>query len=60
MQDRCIPKSKKLGKGGRRHPCMSKELTEKLKWKKMIYRMWNRDWPLGRNIGILSEHTGMR
>ncbi|GAB0208568.1 mitochondrial enolase superfamily member 1 [Grus japonensis] len=41
-QDRCIPKSKKSSKGGRRPAWMSKELLEKLKGKKEVYRMWQK------------------
>ena len=44
-QDWCIPNSKKLGKGGRRPTWISKELMEKLKWKKKFYRMWKRGLP---------------
>ncbi|GAB0204864.1 mitochondrial enolase superfamily member 1 [Grus japonensis] len=38
----CIPKSKKSSKGGRRPAWMSKELLEKLKGKKEVYRMWKK------------------
>ncbi|PKU29906.1 rna-directed dna polymerase from mobile element jockey- hypothetical protein [Limosa lapponica baueri] len=41
-QDLYTPRSKKSGKGGRRPAWMRKELLEKLKWKKEVYRMWKR------------------
>ncbi|GAB0207763.1 hypothetical protein GRJ2_003242000 [Grus japonensis] len=41
-QDQCIPKSRKSSKGGRRPAWMSKELLEKLKGKKEVYRMWKK------------------
>ena len=43
VQDWCIPRSKKLGKSGRGHIWMSKEIMEKCKWKKKVNRMWKRD-----------------
>ncbi|PKU35582.1 glycerol kinase [Limosa lapponica baueri] len=53
VQERCIPRSKKSGKGGRRTAWMSKELLEKLKWKKEVDRMWKKGlatWEEYRNI----------
>ncbi|GAB0209109.1 mitochondrial enolase superfamily member 1 [Grus japonensis] len=44
-QDRCILKSRKSSKGGRRPAWMSKELPEKLKGKKEVYRMWKKGLP---------------
>lgn len=41
-EDWCICSSKKSGKGSRRSAWMSKELMEKLKWKKQLYRMWKK------------------
>ncbi|GAB0207498.1 mitochondrial enolase superfamily member 1 [Grus japonensis] len=41
-QDRCIPKNRKSSKGGRTPAWMSKELLEKLKGKKEVYRMWKK------------------
>ncbi|PKU30268.1 glycerol kinase [Limosa lapponica baueri] len=41
-QDRCIPRSKKSGKGGRKPAWMNRELLEKLRWKKKVYRMWKK------------------
>jgi len=38
-QDQYIPKTKKLGKGGRKPEWISKE---KIKWKKKVYGMWKR------------------
>ncbi|GAB0205877.1 mitochondrial enolase superfamily member 1 [Grus japonensis] len=37
-QDQCIPKNRKTSKGGRRPAWMSKELLEKLKGKKEVYK----------------------
>ncbi|GAB0183643.1 mitochondrial enolase superfamily member 1 [Grus japonensis] len=42
-QDQCILKSKKSSKGGVRLARMSKELLEKLKGKKEVYRMWKKE-----------------
>ncbi|PKU45837.1 glycerol kinase [Limosa lapponica baueri] len=39
-QDRCIPKSKKSGKGSRRPLWLSRELLKKLKWKIEVYSVW--------------------
>ncbi|GAB0175916.1 mitochondrial enolase superfamily member 1 [Grus japonensis] len=41
-QDWFIPKSRKLSKGGRRPAWTIKELLEKLKGKKEVYRMWKK------------------
>ncbi|GAB0180066.1 mitochondrial enolase superfamily member 1 [Grus japonensis] len=52
-QDQCIPKSKKSSKGVRRPAWMSKELLEKLKGKKEVYRMWKKGlaaWEEYRNV----------
>lgn len=38
----CSFKSKKSGKGGKKPTCMSKELMEKVKWKKKVHRMRKR------------------
>ncbi|GAB0209397.1 mitochondrial enolase superfamily member 1 [Grus japonensis] len=52
-QDWCILKSKKSSKGSRRPAWMSKELLEKLKGKKEVYRMWKKGlatWEEYRNV----------
>ncbi|GAB0206526.1 hypothetical protein GRJ2_003118200 [Grus japonensis] len=52
-QDRCIPKNRKSSKGGRTPAWMSKELLEKLKGKKEVYRMWKKGlatWEEYRNV----------
>lgn len=41
-QNSCILKSKKLGKGARRHACMSNELIENLTEERKNYGMWNK------------------
>ncbi|GAB0207239.1 mitochondrial enolase superfamily member 1 [Grus japonensis] len=41
-QDQCILKNRKTSKGGRRPAWISKELLEKLKGKKEVYRMWKK------------------
>ncbi|PKU42895.1 rna-directed dna polymerase from mobile element jockey- hypothetical protein [Limosa lapponica baueri] len=41
-QDRCIPKSKKSGKGSRRLVWLSRELLKKLKWMKEVYSTWKK------------------
>ncbi|PKU37685.1 rna-directed dna polymerase from mobile element jockey- hypothetical protein [Limosa lapponica baueri] len=41
-QDRCIPKSKKSGKGSRRPTWLSRELLKKLKRKKEVYTEWKK------------------
>ncbi|PKU32184.1 glycerol kinase [Limosa lapponica baueri] len=42
IQDQCIPKSKKTGKGSRRPVWLSRELLKKLKWKKEVYSAWKK------------------
>uniref|UniRef100_A0A8C3BA48 Reverse transcriptase domain-containing protein n=1 Tax=Cairina moschata TaxID=8855 RepID=A0A8C3BA48_CAIMO len=42
VQDRCIPRNRKLGKGGRKPAWMSKELINKIKRKRMVYEMWKK------------------
>ncbi|GAB0183494.1 hypothetical protein GRJ2_000814700 [Grus japonensis] len=52
-QDRCILKSNKPSKGGRRAAWMSKELLEKLKGKKEVSSMWKKGlatWEEYRNV----------
>ncbi|GAB0209507.1 mitochondrial enolase superfamily member 1 [Grus japonensis] len=52
-QDQCILKNRKTSKGGRRPAWMSKELLEKLKGKKEVYRMWKKGvatWEEYRNV----------
>ncbi|GAB0204057.1 hypothetical protein GRJ2_002871300 [Grus japonensis] len=52
-QDRRIPKNRKSSKGGRRPAWMSKELLEKLKGKKEVYRMWKKGmatWEENRDV----------
>ena len=41
-QDLCIPKRRKVGKGGRRPAWMSKELMDKVKGKMNVYEMWKK------------------
>ncbi|PKU49359.1 glycerol kinase [Limosa lapponica baueri] len=41
-QNWCIPKSKKPGKGSRRPAWLSRELLQKLKWKKEVYSTWKK------------------
>jgi len=53
VQDRCIPLSKKSGKGGRTPAWMSKELLAKFKYKRKVYGMWRErqvTWEKYRNI----------
>ena len=50
---RANPKSKKLGKGGKRTVGMSKELMDKLKEKKKVHEMWKKGlsrWEKYRNV----------
>ena len=52
-RDRCVPVSKKSGKGGRRPVWMSKELVRKLKGKKKVHEMWKKcliAWEEYRNV----------
>ncbi|PKU28821.1 glycerol kinase [Limosa lapponica baueri] len=42
LWDRCIPKSKKSGKGGRRPACLSRELLKNFKWKKEVDSAWKK------------------
>ena len=48
LKIKCIPKRKKLGKGGKRPKWMSKELMDKLKGKKKVHEMWKKPVHLGR------------
>ncbi|PKU38009.1 rna-directed dna polymerase from mobile element jockey-like [Limosa lapponica baueri] len=61
-QDQCIPRSKKSGKGGRKPAWMSRELLEKLRWKKEVYRMWKKGlatWEKYRSaVRICRDATG--
>jgi len=50
-QDRCIPKSRKSGKGGRRPAWMSKEFVDKSKGRRRSMKCGKRACPLGRSIG---------
>lgn len=38
---------------------MIKELMEKLRWKKEVYRAWKRSLAFAKNIGLLSGHVEM-
>ncbi|GAB0208473.1 mitochondrial enolase superfamily member 1 [Grus japonensis] len=52
-QDQSIPKNRKSSKGGKRPAWMSKELLEKLKGKKEVYRMWKKGlatWEENRDV----------
>ncbi|GAB0204618.1 mitochondrial enolase superfamily member 1 [Grus japonensis] len=58
-QDWCIPKNRKSSKGGRRLAWMSKELLEKLKRKKEVYRIWRKGaatWEEYRDVIRVCRH----
>lgn len=54
-QKRCIPMSKKSGKGGKRPVWMNKDLLSLFKRKQETHRRWKQVRQLGMNIKKLSE-----